>query len=266
MLWLHRNIWKLGNPTYLPQLCLNYQWNVLGLAVMELTFFTEIHVVLCFRLLLNVVYNTPAFWLLLTCAWISVLGQNSQKADSLFLSFQYTLLYLCLQKLFPSTKIKLYSWKMPNRTWLLSLLKLLKWLNRQKLWIIERRCEGCSKSYASYSTMLAHNLRGRCWRDDSGGWNFPPIFHYILSLCDRWQQWDSLSKRHLTWKCTWSKGVSMISSLWKKWHPLTFINTCWMFMETKQWMWAQGGGGYSVSSPLVQIFMTVACQLLFIAG
>jgi len=23
----------------------------------------------------------------------------------------------------------------------------------------------------------------------------------------------------------------------KKWHPLTFIDACWVVMETKQWMW-----------------------------
>jgi len=29
------------------------------------------------------------------------------------------------------------------------------------------------------------------------------------------------------------------SSMQKIWHPLTLTDTCWMFMETKQWMWAQ---------------------------
>jgi len=33
------------------------------------------------------------------------------------------------------------------------------------------------------------------------------------------------------------------SSMWKKWHTVTFIDACWMFMETKMWMWAQWGGG-----------------------
>ena len=36
-----------------------------------------------------------------------------------------------------------------------------------------------------------------------------------------------------------SKGVSLNSSMLKKWHPLTFIGTCWAFLETNQWMWAQ---------------------------
>jgi len=30
--------------------------------------------------------------------------------------------------------------------------------------------------------------------------------------------------------------------------PLTFIDACWMFMETKHWMWAQWGSGWCVSA------------------
>ena len=30
--------------------------------------------------------------------------------------------------------------------------------------------------------------------------------------------------------------------------PVTFIDACWMFMETKQWMWAQWSSGWCVSS------------------
>ena len=37
--------------------------------------------------------------------------------------------------------------------------------------------------------------------------------------------------------------------LWrKKWHPLTFTAACWMLMRTKQWMWAQWGGGWCISA------------------
>jgi len=35
----------------------------------------------------------------------------------------------------------------------------------------------------------------------------------------------------------------MNSSMWKKWHPLTFTGTCWQFMKNKQWTSAQWGGG-----------------------
>jgi len=67
-----------------------------------------------------------------------------------------------------------------------------------------------------------------CWQDGSRGWTFSPIFHYMLSSCDRWQQQDSLTEWHLKWKCIWRKIKAGIEfSPWrKKWHPLTFINTC----------------------------------------
>ena len=35
---------------------------------------------------------------------------------------------------------------------------------------------------------------------------------------------------------------------WKKWHPLTFMDACWIFMDTKQWMWAQWGSGWCISA------------------
>ena len=82
---------------------------------------------------------------------------------------------------------------------------------------------------------------GRDWWYGSGGWTFLPIFPYILLLCNSWQQRGSLTKWCLSWKCIWSKAVELNSSVWKKWHPLTFIDTWWMFMETKSWMWAQWG-------------------------
>ena len=64
-----------------------------------------------------------------------------------------------------------------------------------------------------------------------------------------------------------AEGCYWIPLCRKKWHPLTFI-ACRTFMETKQWKWAQWGGGDSDSgsSLLVQLFMSVACRLLFISG
>ena len=91
--------------------------------------------------------------------------------------------------------------------------------------------------------MLAHYVRGRCWWYGSRVWIFPPIFPHILLPCDRWEQRGSLTKWRLTWKCIWSKGVELNSSIWKKWHPLAFTDACWTFIEIKQWMWAQCGGG-----------------------
>jgi len=84
--------------------------------------------------------------------------------------------------------------------------------------------EGCSRSNDSYFIMLDHNIRGGCRLCDSRDWTFPPVFPYLLLLCDRWQQRDSLTKWCLTWKCAWSRGVSLNSSMWKNgthWHSST---------------------------------------------
>jgi len=60
-----------------------------------------------------------------------------------------------------------------------------------------------------------------------------PSHQYSVTCCDRWQQRSTLTEWRLTWKCVWSKGVEMNSSMWKKWLPLTFIDIFWMFMETR---------------------------------
>ena len=106
--------------------------------------------------------------------------------------------------------------------------------------------EDHSESNASYFIILAHDVRGGCWWYGSRGWTFPPIFHYMLLLCDRWQLRGSLTEQCLTWKHVWSRDVEWNSSMMEKPHPLTFINACWMFLETKQWMWAQWGDGWCV--------------------
>ena len=62
--------------------------------------------------------------------------------------------------------------------------------------------ECCSKSNASYFIILAHGVRGRCWCYSSRGWSCMTISCCILWLCDRWQQRGSLTKWHLTCKCT----------------------------------------------------------------
>ena len=54
----------------------------------------------------------------------------------------------------------------------------------------------------------------------------------------------------------WQNGVwhgSMYEAkvcywMWKKLHPLIFTGTWWMFIETKQWMWAQWGSGCCIST------------------
>lgn len=57
----------------------------------------------------------------------------------------------------------------------------------------------------------------------------------------------------------------------EKFHLLTFISAYWTFRETKKWVWTQwwvvhfNSSNRNGGSPmLVQIFMTMACNFLFI--
>jgi len=104
--------------------------------------------------------------------------------------------------------------------------------------------------------MLAHSIGDGCWLHGSTGQTFPPIVHYILLLCDRWQSRGALTKWHVTWKSGWSKGMSLISSMRRKWHLLTFIDACRIFMDTKQWKWAQWGGGWYISAVVTVTWKT----------
>ena len=63
----------------------------------------------------------------------------------------------------------------------------------------------------------------------------------------------------ITWCCCVTDGSRWASDMevWMKercvteCHPLTFSDACWMFMETKQWMWAQWGGGWCISAEVI---------------
>ena len=61
--------------------------------------------------------------------------------------------------------------------------------------------------------MSARNIRDRCWWHGRRAWMFPPVSHYILLLCNRWQQRGGLTKWPLIWKGRRSKGVSLSSSI-----------------------------------------------------
>ena len=104
-----------------------------------------------------------------------------------------------------------------------------------------------SKSNSSYFMMSVDDIRGSCCWCGSRGWTLPPVFCSLLLLCDRWQQRGTLTQWFLTWKCVWSKGVELNSCTWNKLHSWTFIDDCRIFMKTKQWMWAQWGGGWCFS-------------------
>lgn len=61
----------------------------------------------------------------------------------------------------------------------------------------------CSKSNASYFILLAP-IRGGCWNYSSLSWTFPPIFHYVSLLSDRWQLRGSLTEWCMMWKWYWN--------------------------------------------------------------
>ena len=81
----------------------------------------------------------------------------------------------------------------------------------------------------------------------------PPL---ILSCCATDGSRGILAKWHMTWKCTWSKGLSLYSFMREIWHSFTFTNACWMHVETKQWMWAQWSGGWCISTVVTSMWMT----------
>ena len=77
--------------------------------------------------------------------------------------------------------------------------------------------------------MLAYDDRGRYWWYGSRGWTFPPIFHFILLPCGRWQQRGCLTSWHLPRNCGWSKGCHWSPPCGKNdthWHFL-MLNECW---------------------------------------
>ena len=134
-------------------------------------------------------------------------------------------------------------------------------------------CTTAAQSNTSCSVKSTHYFRGGWWWYSSRGWTFLPIFCCILLLCDRWWQRSSLTKWRLSWKCVQSKGVELNFSVQKKWHPLTFIDVCWTFVVTNQWMWVQWGSGtfqhwrqwcerQAVFQTAMQIFFKCSTQAL----
>ena len=76
-----------------------------------------------------------------------------------------------------------------------------------------------------------------------------PYCHYSIKFCCRvtddsrgavWQNggWHGSAYE--------AKVRNWIPQCGKKLPPVTFIDTCWMFMETEQWMLARWGGGWCV--------------------
>jgi len=135
-------------------------------------------------------------------------------------------------------------------------------------------CESCSESNACYFIMLAHKFTWGCWCYGSTGWTIPPISHYMLLLCDRWQQRGTV----------WQHGVwhgSMEETKVSKWIPpgrkkMAPVDIHWCLLNisgdqtvdvstVRRWM-MHFSSGDSGSLPLVQIFESMAYRLLFFAG
>ena len=53
-----------------------------------------------------------------------------------------------------------------------------------------------------------------------------------------------------------AKVCNWIPPCGKKLHPMTFIDTCWMFKETKQWMLAQWGSEWRASAVVTATWKT----------
>ena len=100
--------------------------------------------------------------------------------------------------------------------------------------------EGRSKSNASYFILFLFLMPLMMSETDVGGAvvEVEPSYQYSIIFCcyvtdgSRGAAWQNG-----VWHGSAYKSVKLNSSMWKKWHPLTFTDACWTFMETKQWMY-----------------------------
>ena len=114
------------------------------------------------------------------------------------------------------------------------------------------------KQCSLYVMRLAHDIRGGCWWYSSRGWAFPPVFHHMLLLCDRWQQRGTLT--HCVWYGSadepkvrywippWGKnGTHWPSSMLAEhsWRPKTGCEPSkevgGAFQQWWQWQWVTSG-------------------------
>ena len=114
------------------------------------------------------------------------------------------------------------------------------WIMRQfDLWLLDVVYEGCSKNYVSCFIMLVHGIWDRYWWYGHWDWTF---LQYSVTFCckatdgSREAAWQNDIWHGSPYK---AKVCNWISPCRKKWHPLTYIDACWMFMETKEWFSAQ---------------------------
>ena len=134
--------------------------------------------------------------------------------------------------------------------------------------------KGCCESTASNSVMSTHNIRSRCWCYGSRGWTFPPIFHTFCCVTD--------GSRGAVWQIgVWHRSVYGAKVChWIP--PCRKYGIRWRLSTLAKWLWRPNSGcehrvvvwvvhfssGNSDSGlpPLLQIFMSMACRLLFITG
>jgi len=124
------------------------------------------------------------------------------------------------------------------------------------IWFIFWIYKNCSESNASYPMMMAHNISQMLmvWQESLNLLTNMPLYFVVV-----WQMAaEGQSNRMevcMKWWC-----VNEFLQIEKKWHPLTFINACWMFIETTQWMWAHPHHGWWVSAEAIAMFqMAMYC-------
>lgn len=124
---------------------------------------------------------------------------------------------------------------LPNWKWISLLLftALMRLANRK-----DRKY--CSKSSASYVTILARDIRSRC----DGGVAIEAILTNILLLFF-FLLWTNGSREAIWQNSLWYGSVykaevwDWIPTCRKKWYPLTLMDSCWTSMGMEQWMCAQ---------------------------
>ena len=149
------------------------------------------------------------------------------------------------------------------------------WSISRSIWCVNKNIriyEGCSKSNASYFVMLAHSIRRGGWWYGSRGWTFPPISHYMLLPCDRWQQRGSLTEWCHVRSADEAKVWNLIPPHGKNgthWLTLTLAECLWRPNSGCE-CWVGGhfssGDGNGGSPPLVQILTSTACRFLLMDG
>ena len=91
-----------------------------------------------------------------------------------------------------------------------------------------------------------------------------PAHQYSITFC----YCVTDGSREAIWQnCTWhgsaygAKVWNWLPSCRKKWHTLTFVVAFWMFLETKEWMWAHRGGGWCISTMETTVVTSAGADL-----